>query len=121
MNILLVEPDAEIASATRQAFLQAGHQLRHARSAQQAVSLADALTPDVVVLEISLPHHNGIEFVYEFKSYADWVDVPIVAWTSLAPPIELLHSIGILAYFYKPTITPRRLLTSMSELVVAEL
>lgn len=87
MHVLLVEPDRLLAAAYRAALEEAGHSVVCSRSAQQAVYLADEKAPDVIVLEPQLPRHNGIEFLYELKSYTEWQDVPVIVLTALSPDV----------------------------------
>ena len=66
--------------------------------------------PDVVVLELQLPGHNGVEFLYEFRSYPEWLHVPVVLHT-FVPPAELTRAVtleaelGVRKMLYKPAAT----------------
>jgi len=53
--------------------------------AQAAVHAADERQPDVVVIELQLPAHNGVEFLHEFRSYPEWQWIPVVVNTVLHP------------------------------------
>jgi DNA-binding response OmpR family regulator len=107
MHVLLIEPDRLQAATLTQALAHAGHSVAHAASAQAAVAQADQKLPDVVVLELQLPHHNGVEFLYEFRSYYEWLQVPVVVH-SFVPPRELKHAatltqeLGVKQTLYKP-------------------
>lgn len=81
MNILLIEPDRPYAEAFTAYFVARGHKVQVAQNAQQAIHFADETRPDVVVLELHLAEHSGIEFLYEFKSYDDWLEVPTIVLT----------------------------------------
>lgn len=87
-HILLIEPDDIIAATYSDALTQRGYRVASAKSAQQAIAEADKQLPDVVVLELQMARHNGVEFMYEFKSYTEWQHIPIVILTVL-PPAEL--------------------------------
>ncbi len=107
-NILLIEPDHSLARAYKQALEIAGHQVLVSSSAQTAVDAADEVRPDVVVMELQLIAHSGIEFLYEFRSYADWQDIPVIV-LSKVPPAEfnrcsrtMREHLGVSAYCYKP-------------------
>ena len=88
MHILLIEPDAVLAATYASALEAAGHTVAHAHTAQQAVMLADEQKPALVILEPQMARHNGIEFLYEFKSYPEWQRIPVIILTSM-PPGEL--------------------------------
>ncbi|HEX7632705.1 MAG TPA: response regulator [Candidatus Saccharimonadales bacterium] len=107
-RILLLEPDRLLAQTYVQALSAAGHQVVACASAQAAVMAADDARPDVVIVELQLIEHSGIEFLYEFRSYTDWRAVPIIVHTHV-PPGEfsdnwelLRHELGVKQYLYKP-------------------
>ena len=58
-----------------------------AAGAAQAIDLADQTRQDVVVQELHIPGHNGVEFLHEFSSYYDWQSIPIVVYSFLAPDV----------------------------------
>ena len=110
MNILLIEPDTLLARTYQAALEREGHNVIHALSAQAAVHAADQQVPDLVVLELQLPRHNGIEFLYEFRSYAEWLYIPVLIHT-FVPSHELAHAdilareLGVVRTLYKPETT----------------
>ena len=81
--------------------------LSFATSADQAIELADSTAPDIVVTELSLAGHSGLEFLYEFRSYIDWRSVPVIIYTSqkVDDTLQNTHDwkqLGITQYLYKP-------------------
>ena len=117
MHVLLIEPDKVLAGTYQSVLQQSGHQVIVAVSAQEAVHMADQQKPDVVVLEMELARHNGVEFLYEFRSYHEWLDVPViihsfVAPTELAAATTLQGELGVVCVLYKPA-------TSLSQLCSA--
>ena len=108
MHILLIEPNVALAATYTAAFAHAGWQVSVAGDPQAAIDAADAKTPDVVVLELQLPAHSGIEFLHEFRSYAEWRHTPIIINTfipanRMAVYQEVLRrDMGVCAIFAKP-------------------
>jgi CheY-like chemotaxis protein len=120
MQILLIEPDAVQAQTFVQALSREGHVVTHALSAQAAVHCADEHRPDIVVMEVQLPGHNGIEFLYEFRSYPEWMEIPVVLYTFV--PVRELEKLttleallGVKRIFYKPTTTLRSLCAAVNQ------
>jgi two-component system phosphate regulon response regulator PhoB len=71
-NILLIEPDRLLAEIYQRALSSEGHNVVVCAGAQSAILSADQSTPDLVILELQLVEHSGIEFLYEFRSYSEW-------------------------------------------------
>ncbi len=118
-QILLIEPDHVLGETYRQAFLHLGDSVIICSSAQSAITAADALQPDIVILELQLIEHSGIEFLYEFRSYPEWRKIPVIVLSSV-PPAEfgssrdmLINELGVSIYHYKPQTSLRGLLASV--------
>lgn len=116
-DILIVEPLEELAKVLSRAFKRSGLSSAIATSAQEGIKLADKKSPRLVVIELIMPDHNGMEFIHEFRSYPEWLKIPIILYSQLAPAeLDLsgktLDEMGISGHFYKPT-------TSLHELVGA--
>ncbi len=110
MHILLIEPDIVLANLYIQALESEGNTVSYVRSAEAAIHTADCKRPDVVVLELQLAQHSGVAFLQEFRSYADWLHIPIVVHTHI-PPQQLqpftkaLQEMRVAAQLYKPQTT----------------
>ncbi len=120
-DILLIEPDRLLADTYLEALAAAGHSVGVCAGAQAGVLVADQTRPDLVVLELQLTSHSGIEFLYEFRSYPDWQDIPVVVHTNV-PPTEfdtnqqlLKDELGVVAYLYKPQTTLAELVEAVNE------
>lgn len=119
--VLLVEPDTELARTYAEALRLAGHEAVHAATAQSAINAADQRVPNVVVLELQLPAHGGLEFLHEFRSYPEWQAVPVILNTYVLPQeinavrTTLAEDLGIRAVHYKPQTSLQLLLRSVAE------
>lgn len=124
-TVLLIEPNALLAQSYTQILQQNGYRVVRAKGAQDAVLAADTATPDVVVLEIQLVAHSGIEFLHEFRSYAEWRDIPVLVVTNLPPasaePLQdvLLDQLGVSAVLYKPQTSLQTLVGQVRSLAAA--
>ena len=119
----MLEPDAVLAQTFREVLELAGHEVVVCREAQEAVFSVDDAKPAIILLELQLVGHSGIEFLYELRSYADWRDIPVVI-VSNVPPYEfnanaelLRDSLGVTEYCYKPQTSLAQLLSLTNRLV----
>lgn len=121
MRVLLIEPDVLLSNIYAKAFNVNGFQVSVARSAQQAIHLADRNYPDVVVMEMQLKQHNGVAFMQEFRSYPDWCNIPIIVHTTL-PAFLLkefnvaLAEMGVGKVLYKPSTSLKQLVVEIRQL-----
>jgi DNA-binding response OmpR family regulator len=124
-QILLVEPDSLLAEVYKRALEQSGYRIAQASGAQTAISAADQNKPDLVILELQLAAHNGLEFLYEFRSYRDWLEVPVLVH-SLVPPGEfgrdtpLMNELNVAGYLYKPRTSLEQLLRAVDTCMAAK-
>ena len=124
MKVLLVEPDRVLAQTARSALNEAGHAVSVVSSGQRAVDALDAGDYDAVVLEPELGLHNGIELLYELRSYAEWRTLPVVLWTLNKQLIQQvygrpLRQLGISKVLYKPTDSLATLLRHVNAVAAA--
>jgi DNA-binding response OmpR family regulator len=121
-SVLLIEPDRILAEIYKQAIEAADiGQVTAVSGAQAAIMAADQQMPDVVILELQLIEHSGVEFLYEFRSYSEWQSIPIIVQT-VVPFGEfhdnwqlLQNELGVSTYLYKPHTSLRQLLNSVEE------
>lgn len=107
MNVLLLESDRLIAKCISDELKRRNIKVYVATSADLAIKLADAHMPSAVISELSLPSHSGTEFLYEFRTYSDWRNTPIVIYSSMKPANNITQSkdwqlLGIKDFLYKP-------------------
>lgn len=122
MKILLIEPDKVLAKTYLTYLKQHGFEVFYASDAQYAVHVIDDKQPDAILLEMQLARHNGIEFLYELRSYADWQHIPVIAHTLLGPSSmsmssELLRALGVVTYLYKPATSLSKLKRTITEVL----
>jgi DNA-binding response OmpR family regulator len=120
-TILLIEPDRLLGSTYAAALESADHKVVVCPGAQSGVLVADQIKPDLVIIELQLVEHSGIEFLYEFRSYADWQSIPIIIHSQVpqsefSGSFELLtDQLGVVRYLYKPSTSLKELIQTVNE------
>jgi DNA-binding response OmpR family regulator len=102
-TILIIEDNADLVSIL-QLLLSEHFVVRSARTGEEGVELATEIHPDVVILDLQLPHMSGVEVGQRIKR--DVGNVPILVLTALAgkgDPESILASGCCDAYMSKPT------------------
>lgn len=124
-SVLLLEPNSLLADTYSQFLVHAGYRVRHVTTGQAAIDAIDEAMPAIILLEIQLPRHNGIEFLHELRSYPEWRDLPVVVITVMTPHKfamakgSLQDALGVRAILYKPTASLQDLLRAVREHIAA--
>jgi two-component system cell cycle response regulator DivK len=88
------------------------------RDGREAVARARALVPDLIIMDIQMPHVTGYELILELKADAELQRIPIMAVTAYAGPEdeERIRAAGADAYVSKP-ITLARFMEAVNALL----
>ncbi len=124
--VLLLEPDRQLAKSYQAALKKEGHTVHWQNNAQTALAVIDEHNPDVIVLEFHLPNHNGVEFLYEIRSYPDCDHIPVLLHTMVAvdhPGLGRAYwpQLGIKEYLYKPQTSLAQLVDRVARLTAPKL
>ncbi len=112
-HILLCENNSMLADMYL-AKLSRDYRISYAKNAQSAVDILDNDRVDVLLTDVMLGSHDGIELIHEVRSHGDWQDVKIVVLSSLPAeyfpiPQKQWSLYGINNFVYKPEVKPGQL------------
>jgi PAS domain S-box-containing protein len=102
--ILLVEDNEANILSTRD-FLQArGYRIAVARSGLEAIEQAEQIQPHLILMDIQMPHMDGLEATQLIRARPPLARIPIIALTALVMPgdRERCLAAGINEYLSKP-------------------
>jgi diguanylate cyclase (GGDEF)-like protein len=77
-NILITEDDPHIAELLKIILESKGYETRWAKDGELAVSLAQTLKPDLILLDVNLPRLNGYEVLKILKKTPELESIPVV-------------------------------------------
>lgn len=122
MNILLIEPDRILGEAIKAALEAFGYKVVWKRSAQKALDSLDDAVPDLIILELQLGVHNGIEFLYEVASYPEWQHIPVIVHTINTKVQDEIFAasfaqLKVQAVLYKPRTSTAQLVKAVKQFV----
>jgi two-component system, cell cycle response regulator DivK len=102
--ILIVDDNEKNVKLARDVLRFAGFQTLAATSGEEAITLAQEHTPDVILMDIRLPGMDGMEAVGHLKSSAGTATIPVIALTSFAMKgdRERFLAAGFDGYLEKP-------------------
>lgn len=103
-KILVVEDNALNIKLFCDLLAAHGHQPQPVTDSREALDMARAFAPDLVITDIQLPHVSGLELIEQLQGDEALKAVPIMAVTaySAAGDDERIRAAGAQAYVSKP-------------------
>ncbi len=110
-SILLVEDERDILEVVRYNLTREGYAIREAETGEDALLMAAAEPPDLVLLDLMLPKINGLEVCRRLKAAPATASVPVVMVTAKGEESDIVTGLEMGAddYITKP-FSPRVLL-----------
>ena len=103
---LIVDLDAKARQHMARALLDADWTVLEAGSGQAALERLEQVTPDLILLDLSMPEMDGFEFIAHLQGRAAWSEIPLVVVTSLevTPEDHLRLGDSVRKVFYKDSL-----------------
>src|SRR6476620_125278 len=101
-RILIVEDDPDIAHLVARYLTKAGFVTEHIASGREAMQVMTARTPDLLVLDLMLPHVDGLEICRRVRADASTAALPIIMLTARAEESERIVGLELGADDYLP-------------------
>lgn len=116
-KIAIIEDDPVINQMYRMKFEADGFEVQVAENGEHGVALVESFTPDIILLDLQMPHMNGVDALSQIRAH-DWgKNIPVIILTNLgeeeAP--KSLHAMGIHSYIVKADLTPRQVVGRVKE------
>ena len=126
VKLLLADDDMEILRIMRKRFSKRGYQIVEAQNGEEALQVALAERPHVIVLDVMMPRLNGWEVCKYIRDREAYNDVGVIMLTAIGPKLNELTSplYGADAYLDKPfnldelEDTIKRVLTERADLEI---
>lgn len=103
VRALLVEDDPDLAEVTAEFLSQEGLVVRTALSGREALEIASAFGPQLVLCDLNLPDTNGVELARKLRSSASTSRSYIVILTAMGGMTA--HELDVDAFISKPITT----------------
>lgn len=106
---ILIADDAEVFRRLEEGLLKVhGYRFLHAKDGAEAVKLAIAEQPDLILLDVQMPIMDGVQALQVLKKDARTKHIPVVVVTTIgrAQDEELMRRGGADAFLTKPVNGP---------------
>jgi len=103
-KILIIEDIADNAELVRRILSARGYEVFHALDAETGLQMALSQIPDLILLDLGLPDHDGLTLAGWLRAEPSLSKVPIVAYTAWPPETarQMAETYGCNGYIGKP-------------------
>ena len=117
-RILVVDDDILTRELMVEAFDRRKYQVETLPSGLQLTEVLEEKSPDLIILDVSLPWKNGFDLCHDIKSNARWKDIPVLFMTGRRANSDRAQGreAGADGYLTKP-FTLKELTEKVSELL----
>jgi DNA-binding response OmpR family regulator len=109
-KILVIEDDPDLARTLIASFERFGLIVDHAGNGRQAVEIAIAMKPNLIILDLALPDLDGFGVVQALRNDKALCHVPVVVYSGAEVAPDRRHSLelGPTEFLIKSRISPRQ-------------
>ncbi len=118
-TILLVEDDRFLSEMYATKLSDGGFEVETAGDGQEALKIAKAKNPDLILLDIVLPKMDGFEFLQLLKNDATLKNIAVVILTNLGQKEEVEKGLklGASDYIIKAHFTPTEVVAKVKKIL----
>jgi CheY-like chemotaxis protein len=114
--VVLVDDSADVRSSLAEVLRAEGFKVIEAADGREGVERTRAVTPDLVLMDLSLPVLDGAAAMRVIKSFVPTRSIPVIALTGLSLSASDLLALGFDAALRKPC-SPHALLECVAAAV----
>lgn len=116
-KIAIIEDDAVINQMYRMKFEAEGFDVRMASDGEYGVALVKEFQPDIILLDIQMPHMSGDQALAAIRKEPWGTDIPVLVLTNLgeeeAP--DILKQLNVSSYIVKADLTPKQVVARVRQ------
>jgi len=118
-SILLIEDDPFLIDIYSKKFQKSGFDIKVADSAEKAFSELESKVPDLILLDIVLPHVDGWAILKKIKANKALAQAKVVVFSNLGQKEEVEKglTLGAVKYLIKAQHTPSEVVKEVSRLL----
>jgi CheY-like chemotaxis protein len=119
-RVLVVEDHADSREAISLLLQSAGYEVNAVADGREALASVIDRTPDVVLLDLSLPEMNGVKLVQTVRSYHRLASLPVIVWTGLVDGklFDEAKSLNISSLLIKNTATFQQIRAALQNALI---
>lgn len=118
-QVLIVEDNAALQKIYVTLLTKEGHEVDFANDGKQALEKANARPPDLILLDMMMPHLDGVGFLraYDLKNKHPQTKVVVFSNTEVPAKVKEAMELGASRYMTKYNMTPKEMVGAVRGLL----
>ena len=103
-KVLIVDDEPNIVISLEFLMARGGYEIQVAKDGREAIEALTAFQPDLVLLDVMLPHRDGFEICQLIREKPEWRHIKIILLTAKGREVDITKgmALGADAYITKP-------------------
>jgi CheY-like chemotaxis protein len=101
-SVLIVDDEYVVVEISKRKLEERGYVVYTAGDGNEAFMCLKEKIPDLILLDVQMPHMNGYSFIMEKVKIPEYADIPVVVLTAYNEIEPLFQRHGVMAYLLKP-------------------
>jgi len=102
LSIMVVDDQPDILDIAKTILERSGHVVQTADSGMKVFSLLEEKKPDLIILDVVMPHMDGLEVLERLKGTAETSSIPVILLTAKVQKENMLRGYKLGADYYIP-------------------
>lgn len=118
-RVLIIDDDPDLRALLEFILKREGFDVEHAVDGEEAIKKIDSgTTPDLVLLDVMMPYHDGFEILENMRLKQVWNDIPVFILTARdeEEKIDRAFKLGVTDYLSKP-FKPKELVARINQIL----
>jgi DNA-binding response OmpR family regulator len=78
LRVLVIDDDTNLRTLLKILFEHRGYEVLLAPDGESGVSLAEGSQPDIILLDVAMPHRNGLEVYLDLQNRPETASIPVL-------------------------------------------
>jgi len=118
-TILVVEDEISVAAALREALEDKGYTVEVANDGIAAMTKAQSLKPDAIVMDLGLPKQNGLQVIERIRENKALFSTPVIVLSNVESSVVLqkCEELGMQCFFVKTHTSIQKVIDAVEKTV----
>jgi DNA-binding response OmpR family regulator len=116
-KILIIDDDPDIRELVGNRLKKNGFTIRTAQDGVEGMAMIKDYSPDLVIMDVMMPHLDGYSLLQELKFNLDLNGIPVMVLTARKDLKDIFDHMGKVCFMTKP-FNPKTLVSSVKQCMV---